>query len=61
MNEQVIGKGDTVKVIPIDGSNNVGTIAKVVDTDEDSVLIFRDTGNVWIDYKSHIIVVLESE
>lgn len=61
MSRQMIDKGDIVKILPLDGSSTVGTIAKVVDTTKDGVLIYRDTGDVWIDYKNHIITVLESE
>lgn len=57
---ELVAKGDIVRIIPMDGSNYTGTIAKVLDTSEDGVLVFRDIGNHWVEYKDHIITVLES-
>lgn len=50
----LIHKNDIVKVSNKDSS----TIAKVLDSDEKGVLVFRDTGNVWLSYEDYEFRVL---
>lgn len=49
-------KGDIVKLSDKEG--NV-TLGKVVDSTEDSVLIFRDSGDRWYDFDAYQLEILE--
>lgn len=50
----MVHRHDIVKVS--DGERT--TIAKVLDSDDEGVLVFRDTGNVWLSYKEYEFKIL---